>query len=75
MKNYKPTKIEKLLAVLSDKKWHSTKELVRKVGHTFSTAKYRLITYGYHIKSRLHPARKHQWEYRLLDDEEEEQSE
>jgi len=70
MKNKKKTKLEKLLDVLLDNNWHTTKELVRRVGHTFSTAKHRLIHYGYNIISRVHPKKQYQWQYKLKDDEE-----
>ena len=61
----KPTKKEKLLEVLSDGRWHSTKELVRRVGHTFAVAKFVLTFYGYNIEKRRHPNRPYQWQYRL----------
>ena len=59
------TKIEKLLIVLSDGKWHSTKELVRRVGHSFAVAKFKAMHYGYFIEKRRHPFRTWQWQYRL----------
>jgi len=59
------TKAEQLLNVLSDGKWHSTKELVRLVGHTFAGAKFHLIDCGYQIERRPHPRRRWQWQYRL----------
>ena len=61
----KLTKKEKLLNVLADGRWHSTKELVRRVGHTFPVAKYQLVHYGYRIETRRHPNRRWQWQYRL----------
>jgi hypothetical protein len=50
-----PTRAERLLRVLSDHEWHSTKELVRRVGHSFAGAKFRLTGYRHHydIESRL----------------------
>jgi hypothetical protein len=59
------TKIEKLLHVLSDGKWHSTRELVRRVGHTFSVAKFKLVQYGYPVQRQKHHNRKYQHLYRL----------
>lgn len=63
----RPSKVEKLHAVLSDGHWHTTKELVRRVGHSFSCAKFRLVQYGHRIEKRRHATRKWQWEYRLRD--------
>lgn len=60
------TKAEKLLAILDDGKWHTTKELVRRVGHTFGGAKFQLARFGYNIMSEPHPARQRQWRYRLV---------
>ena len=65
--NFHVLKTERLLAVLVDSRWHSTKELVRRVGHTFAGAKFRLVAYGYSIEKRAHPDRIHQYQYRLLD--------
>jgi len=59
------TKAEKLLRILGDEDWHSTKELVRRVGHTFSGAKFKLVAYGYPIERRKHPNKKYQHQYRL----------
>jgi len=61
------TKVEKLHAVLSDGKWHSTRELARRIGHTFGGAKYRLAQFGYRIEREPHPKKRWQWRYRLLD--------
>jgi hypothetical protein len=63
------TNAEKLLGVLSDKAWHDTAELARKVGHTFAGAKYRLVGYRHHytIEKRRHPAKKREWQYRLVE--------
>ncbi|MFA5061653.1 MAG: hypothetical protein WC526_00725 [Patescibacteria group bacterium] len=63
------TKIERLLRVLGDHDWHSTRELVRRVGHAFGVAKFRLVhSYHYDIERRHHPARRFQFQYRLLKD-------
>lgn len=59
------TKIERLLHVLSDGKWHSTKELVFRVGHTFSVAKFKLVQYGYPVQRQKHDKKKYQHLYRL----------
>ena len=61
----KTTKTEKLLRVLSDGRWHSTKELARRVGHTFPVAKFKLTHYGYRVDRRPHPTKRWQWQYRL----------
>ena len=59
------TKIEQLLAILNDKKWHATYELARRVGHTFAVFKSKLVGYGYPIERERHPTRRHQHRYRL----------
>ncbi len=61
----RPTKAEKLLSVLGDGKWHSTKELVRRVGHTFGGAKFQVVHFGYRIEAEPHPKKHRQWRYRL----------
>ena len=62
------TKAEKLLAILDDHRWHSTKELARRVGHTFGGAKFKLVLYGYVIEKERHPSKVHQYQYRLIDE-------
>lgn len=62
----RPTKTEKLLTVLSDGRWHTTRELVRRVGHTFAIAKFKLIACGYAIERRRHPAKRFQHQYRMV---------
>ena len=64
-RSHRPTKHEKLLQVLSDGKFHSTKDLARRVGHRFGGAKFMLMKYGYFIEKRPHARRRWQWEYRL----------
>ena len=66
-KSGRVTKIEILFNILSDKEWHTTKELSRRVGHTFAVAKFYLTRYGYLIERRRHPSRRYQHQYRLLD--------
>lgn len=60
-KKQRMTKAEKLYAILSDGRWHSTLELVRRVGHTFGGAKFKLVTFGYIIQKERqagqHPRR------------------
>lgn len=46
------TRAELLYALLSDRKWHDTEELVDHVGHTFAQAKWRLVRLGYSIECR-----------------------
>jgi len=60
-----PTKTEKLLNVLSDGRWHSTRELVRRVGHSFAVAKFKLIGYGYPVERRRHQYKRFQHQYRM----------
>ena len=63
------TKAQRLLAILDDRQWHDTQDLVRRVGHTFGMAKFRLVGERYHytIETRRHAARRRQWQYRLVD--------
>lgn len=63
--NKQTTRAERLLSILGDGKWHSTKELIRRVGHTFAGAKFMLVRKGVDIESRPHPTRKRQYQYRL----------
>lgn len=66
----RPTKADLLLLVLDDRRWHSTRELSRRVGHTFAVAKFKLThSYGYRIKRRRHPLLSRQHQYRLLDEQ------
>jgi hypothetical protein len=65
------TKTDKLLRALEDGRFHSTDELVRRVGHTFVQVKYRLVKLGYPIERQPHPSKPHHFQYRLrerLDD-------
>lgn len=67
------TKADKLLAILLDRACHSTKELVRRVGHTFGCAIYQLRRptarrKGYVIERRKHPTKKYEHQYHLSDD-------
>ncbi len=63
------TKAQLLLGALEDRQWHDTQELVRRVGHTFGMAKFQLggDRFRCTIQKRHHPARRHQWQYRLID--------
>ena len=68
MKNTKPrtTKADNLYCVLVDGKWHSTRELARRVGHTFAGAKYTLTTkHDLDIERQRHPSKRWQHRYRL----------
>jgi len=67
-RNSRPTKVEKLLDILKDGHWHATRQLVRRVGHTFAGAKFRLVGYGYQIERQRHPTRRYQHQYRLIDE-------
>lgn len=62
------TTAARLLRVLSDGQWHATKELAKKVGHTFAQAKFRLIRAGRSmIERERHPTDPHQRQYRLTE--------
>ncbi len=62
-----PTRSERLLAALADRKWHATKELARRVGHSFGGAVFRLRAGGFGIRCEKHPAKRHQYRYRLVE--------
>jgi len=65
-----PTKAEKLFVLLSDHRWHTTRELSRRVGHAFAVAIYRLRhepRYHYDIERQRHPTKPFQHQYRLID--------
>ncbi len=59
------TRVDLLMAVLSDGAWHSTKELARRVGHTFGGAKFTLSRTGIHVDRRPIRTRRWQWQYRI----------
>ena len=59
------TKVDKLITVLSDDKWHSTKELVRRVGQTFGGARHWLAKTGINVQRRSHKKKRWQYEYRI----------
>jgi len=61
----KGTCAKRLIRVLQDTKWHSTRELVRRVGHDFGVAKFHLVRRGYDIRRRF-AAKPNQYEYRLI---------
>lgn len=67
-KDSKKTKLELLLEALEDGRWHSTRELSRRVGHTFAVFKSKLVHHGYPVERRRHETKKHQHQYRLLEE-------
>ncbi len=63
-----PTKVDQLLAVLSDGDYHGTAELVRRVGHTFGVAVFKVRrdrNLRCDITCERHPSRPTQFRYRL----------
>lgn len=58
-------KTEKLLTILADGRWHSTKDLVHRVGHTFAFAKFKITRQGFIVEKRKHPGKPRQYQYRL----------
>lgn len=59
------TQVDTLFEILSDRRWHSTKELARRVGHAFAVSKFTLVhRFHYNIERRRHPTLKRQHEYR-----------
>ncbi len=63
----RPTKPKILLDLLVDHRGHSTKELVRRVGHTFGGAKKKLVDNGFPIVREKHPTLRYQSIYTLLE--------
>lgn len=61
----RPTNAEKLYSLLLDRAWHTTQELVAKVGHTFAVAKWHLSRIGYYIDKRRQASERRSFEYRL----------
>lgn len=58
------TMLEKLTFVLSDGHWHSTAELVEKVGHRFSATLHTAIRkHGYKVEKRRNSLK--QFEYQM----------
>lgn len=62
------TKADLLLGILKDRACHSTKELVRRVGHAFGGAIFRLRRRGLAIERKKHPTKRYQNQYRLTDE-------
>ncbi len=62
------TQADKLFDVLSDFRWHTTKELARRVGHSFTSAVGALEREGFHVTQRSHPRRRWQYQYRIGDE-------
>jgi hypothetical protein len=60
------TKLELLVGLMSDGWWHSTDDLVCRVGHRFSATKYVAEKQGYQFDRRRNGQN---FEYRLLVDQ------
>lgn len=58
------TRTEVLASVLADGGWHSTEELVQKVGHRFSASIHLLKQQGHRFEKRR--SQGHQFEYRKI---------
>lgn len=61
----RPTLAVRLLNVLADGQWHSTRVLARRIGHTFCVGIFHLRQLGYIVERRRHPVRRYQFQYRL----------
>ena len=57
------TKLDRLVSVMEDGQWHSTEELVDRVGHRFSATKYTAQKQGYQFDRRREGVR---FEYRMV---------
>jgi hypothetical protein len=57
------TKLELLVSLMSDGGWHSTDDLVYRVGHRFSATKYVAEKQGYQFDRRRNGQN---FEYRML---------
>jgi hypothetical protein len=63
----RPTNAEQLRLLLSDGQWHSTKELSRRIGHTFGFSIWKLRHEEHRdIERRAHPSCRYQHQYRLV---------
>lgn len=63
------TREEKYLALTADGDWHTNKELVRRVSHTFPQVTFSLRSKGHNISVRIRPGRrsgKRIFEYRRV---------
>ena len=62
------TNVDRLLSILTDGRWHTTRELARRVSHSFGSAKFEInnsdrdVT----IECEPHPSKRRQWRYRLV---------
>ncbi len=59
------SKTDKLVALLLDGQWHSTKELARKVSHAFAGSIWKLRHTGHNIERQRHPKKRYEHQYRL----------
>jgi hypothetical protein len=59
------TRVDLLICLLADGKWHSTKELIRRVGPGFGVAKYALVRSGVRVERRRQPRARHGYQYRI----------
>lgn len=66
LRHRRSTRAQRLIRILRDAKWHATRELVRRVSHSFGGAKFHLLRRGYDIRRRRHPTKPDQHEYRLI---------
>jgi hypothetical protein len=57
------TKLDLLVSVMGDGEWHSTEELVSRVGHRFSATKHVAQKQGYQFDTRRLGMR---FEYRMV---------
>lgn len=64
--NSEMTMLEKLHQLMDDGQWHSTAELVERVGHRFSATLHRAVKqHGWQVEKRRSDLRT--FEYRLID--------
>ncbi|MGI0494991.1 hypothetical protein ACN4EG_24665 [Alkalinema pantanalense CENA528] len=57
------TKLDLLVTVMQDGEWHSTEDLVQRVGHRFSATKHVAEKQGYQFEKRRQG---NQFEYRMV---------
>lgn len=64
-KRRRTTNLDRLISTLVDGRWHSTRELRRRVGPNFHLAKFKLVRSGIPVERRKHSRRRGDFQYRV----------
>jgi hypothetical protein len=65
-RNRRTSKVDRLRLILSDGQFHTTRELVRRIGHTFGVAIFKLRRMHRQVICQLQPGTGRQYRYRLV---------